>query len=442
MKRTRILRLTMLAVAMLCGGLQATTWYVGGPGSDFDQIQPAIDAAMPGDLILVRPIAPYNGFILTKGLTVRSTSARFETEWARIANIPEGSTACLGGFDIRGDSPMSVLGCDGKVTIEDGLVSVYSWWFETPPPVLEIEDCAFVQLTEVEVQAGTVGDYAYGTPEPALRIANSTAVLCGVKTKGWTGRMEFDWHYKAGPGGAGVGVQGQSRVLLARVEIVGGKGGKGAPGDWVGNTGEGGDGGPGLLAASPKVMTLGCCGDLISGGDGGDGGDDWYTNEGPGGDGGPGSSGWYIDVSGVELSGGKGGLGRPNGDDGPPYVGDPIFVDPPYPVLDMEGDIHPGSRFDVTVRGQPGHLAVLLLSDTPCWLPIHYRPGPPLVAAPGGWFIAFPAGTLGPSGELTVTLTMLADPVVQGFALTAQAALLPGDQTFVLSNAATRVVAE
>jgi hypothetical protein len=148
-----------------------------------------------------------------------------------------------------------------------------------------------------------------------------------------------------------VGVGEFARVVLARVQIEGGKGGKGAPGDFVGNTGEGGDGGAGLVVENSEVMVLGCCGDFIKGGDGGNGG--------------PGLVGSGVVVSGVALLGGEGGLGQPNGQDGPPYEGDPIFVDPPHPVLDMEGDIHPGSSFDVTIHGEPGYTVILLLCKCP-----------------------------------------------------------------------------
>ena len=46
----------------------------GGPGSEFTEIQPAIDAAQPWDLISVRPLAaaslPYNGFRVDKSLRI------------------------------------------------------------------------------------------------------------------------------------------------------------------------------------------------------------------------------------------------------------------------------------------------------------------------------------------------------------------------------------
>ena len=52
------------------------TWIVdddGGPGVDFTDIQPAIDAAAPGDLIVVRN-GDYNGFILFKDLILAAVN--------------------------------------------------------------------------------------------------------------------------------------------------------------------------------------------------------------------------------------------------------------------------------------------------------------------------------------------------------------------------------
>ncbi|MEW6743258.1 MAG: hypothetical protein AB1486_10915 [Planctomycetota bacterium] len=164
----------------------------------------------------------------------------------------------------------------------------------------------------------------------------------------------------------------------------------------------------------------------------------------PGGDGGPGvkvSPDSHCEVSGVELIGGEGGNGTRPGKDGPPYSGSVDFTDPPYPTLDMQGEIHPGSHLDVIIHGQTGDTVVLLLSENIGWLEIPGRRGPPLSALPGGFFVGVHLGSIGPGGELSVTLAMLNDPIVQGFALTAQAAVLL-ERSFVLSNVATRIVGE
>ncbi|MEW6744640.1 MAG: hypothetical protein AB1486_17940 [Planctomycetota bacterium] len=278
-----------------------------------------------------------------------------------------------------------------------------------------------------------------------MRIRRSKVLLTGCSIRGWS-NGSYDYDTRAGyPGTPGLLVDA-SHLIVARTTLEGGRGAKGADKDWWADPGDGGTGGPGLLLkGASDVLALGCCGDLFRGGDGGDGGKDPFSSlRGAGGDGGPGIrvSAGYIEVSGVELQGGEGGYGSPSGNDGPPYVGNVDVTDPPYPVLDMEGDIHPGSSFDVTVHGLVGDSVILLLSDTPGWLDLPWRPGPPLSALPGGFFIGFHVGVIGPSGKVAVTLSMLNDPVVRGFALTSQAALLSGPGTFVLANAATRIVGE
>ena len=50
--------LCTLIIGLLVSSAIAKTWYVGGSGADFSEIQPAIDAAQDGDLILVRPGTP------------------------------------------------------------------------------------------------------------------------------------------------------------------------------------------------------------------------------------------------------------------------------------------------------------------------------------------------------------------------------------------------
>lgn len=69
-ERPRIAARLGIAVVLFALGAPvalAKIWRVGGDGADFDQIQPAIDAARDGDVILVRPVHAYKSFVLEKG---------------------------------------------------------------------------------------------------------------------------------------------------------------------------------------------------------------------------------------------------------------------------------------------------------------------------------------------------------------------------------------
>lgn len=64
--------LPVLLALVLPGKAAVSTWIVednGGPGVDFTQIQTAIDAAAPGDTLLVMP-GNYTGFSLRKGMRI------------------------------------------------------------------------------------------------------------------------------------------------------------------------------------------------------------------------------------------------------------------------------------------------------------------------------------------------------------------------------------
>ncbi|HLU38404.1 MAG TPA: hypothetical protein VK081_03410, partial [Planctomycetota bacterium] len=64
------MRLLLAVLATAPAALAQRTWVVdvnNGPGTDFFDIPPAVAAAAPGDLIVVRA-GQYNGFSTNKGL--------------------------------------------------------------------------------------------------------------------------------------------------------------------------------------------------------------------------------------------------------------------------------------------------------------------------------------------------------------------------------------
>lgn len=120
MRRAGLLLFVLLPAGL---PLYASTWRVGGPDSQFDEIQPAIDAAAPGDVILVRATKQYQGFVLGKGLTIRASGSPFhlvDGAVAEIVDVQPGPAARVGGIEALNDHVrVYVHECGAEVALED-----------------------------------------------------------------------------------------------------------------------------------------------------------------------------------------------------------------------------------------------------------------------------------------------------------------------------------
>ncbi|MEW6742278.1 MAG: FG-GAP repeat protein [Planctomycetota bacterium] len=427
------------------------TWYVGGPGDHFDEIQHAINAAIPGDVILVRPARYYPSFLVTKGVTIRSTSGQFLLEnngLAAVERVPAGETASISGLQVAvwgGYTSIEIRDCAGEVVLEDVRVAGDIWSDSGDSALLHTSNCNLVSMTCVRIVGGQSWD-CYSVPPWAMAIDSARVLLHDAAVEGWSAAGACPG--RDGPGGGGgLFLADDSSVVLSLPFICGGRGANGSDHDpWGGYPStRGGPGGSALQALldSRDLLVMGRGGDEVRGGDGGNGGRDYsgsYYRE-RGGDGGIGLTGGLVEVSQVELSGGKGGYGNPPGGDGNPYVGDVAFTDPPYPTLDFPGDLRPGAHFNVSIEGEPGARVTLILSNRRGWTELPGIPGPPLVVQPGDFFMALDAGVIGPTGRLEIPIALLDDRAIRGLILTAQA-MVTRETVFVLTNAATRVVGE
>lgn len=214
---------------------------------DYMIIQAAVNAAIEGDVILVRG-GSYSGFTVDgMGLTVIGDNVQPRpqiTGKVALENLPDGQTLVLSGFDVAGGggansngTALRILGCLGAVRIQDSELAGRDGFFAAPYPgnAINIGSCANVALTNLTVEGGS----AYSP-----------------STSGFGSYAEG--------GGTGVHIQ-SSKIVVQRCIVSGGEGGS-----WT-NDGNAGDGGTGLLAASQVELVLVHA--LISGGAGGDSGD-------------------------------------------------------------------------------------------------------------------------------------------------------------------------
>lgn len=127
--------LLLTASLVLASELLAKVWHVG-PGGDFAQIQPAIDAAADDDIILVldrdRKTRAFEGaydpFVLNKGVTVRASGPSFKVI-ATTAHI--GITGIAAGRKARECSAL-MSWFFASIAVAPGIAQVVFWTAPSP----------------------------------------------------------------------------------------------------------------------------------------------------------------------------------------------------------------------------------------------------------------------------------------------------------------------
>ncbi|QDU66288.1 hypothetical protein [Engelhardtia mirabilis] len=411
-----------------------TVWVVdddGGSGVDFTELQAAVDAAGPGDVVLVRA-GDYGSLSIDGvGLTVvadADASVRVAAPWI-VSGVPTGELVVLRGLEVgvSGAKVVEILGCAGSVWLEDCLL---------------------------------VASASTGAGEDAVRIEQSEAVLLARCTVTAGDSITTGFVGPPAAGGSAVHVRG-SRLAVFDCDLVGGNGGH-APAE---SSSSGADGGDGLRLVSSEAFVAG---GSSAGGSGGQGGQVFIPPLGPlecgdGGDGGSGvravaATGVPFFESGSELTlrdhSAAGGGGGASPCAGPGGAGDALLIESgaPHEVVQLAGSargfsvngpVRGGNNARLEFSGQPGDLAFGLVGAPAAWLPLEVQPAPlmlgQVLALVGPWTLPGSGTTIQPIpvplqapgfGGATLPLQGVLVEVESG-----QLALAPGTALVILNQA-------
>jgi len=151
-----------LPASVLCA--HAGVLLVGPPGSGapYTQIQPAVDAAQPGDTVHVLP-GSYREFVVTKpvrvlgaGSALVSIDAVDHVTAVAVIGVPAGTEAVISGMQVHAFEPYS--GAASVLQGNAGTVVLHDLEFEDVDnrTAILVEDSARVVLEAANIRAGTI----------------------------------------------------------------------------------------------------------------------------------------------------------------------------------------------------------------------------------------------------------------------------------------------
>lgn len=262
-----------LALALLAAlPLSGQAWIVDaqlGPGAHFAAIQPAVDAAAAGDLVLVRS-GQYAGFaLLGKSLSVCADSAAVVDVDGPllVRHVAADERVLIQGLRFTSlpfQAPSTVELCAGPIWLERCAFTCLNLGWGQPPNALRIRSAAEVALIECSAKGSTASGASAGH---GLTIESARV-------------LAFQCAFEGGSQGPGATSQGGAacRLIDGELEADGSSftGGTGSSGAWFQQPGSGpvcispGDGGHGLVAvlASAQARAHAC---VLAGGPNGAG---------------------------------------------------------------------------------------------------------------------------------------------------------------------------
>jgi len=438
-----------LSFGVLPGSLAAATWTVcpAGGGCSFTDIQSAIDAASPGDTILVLP-GSYPAFVLEKGLRILGVDPSLVTvsmtanppspfsppvlpATVRVNAIPAGQFALLAGMTIQvvtspplpyssvfcSGNPVAALAvsnCAGAVTLSNLNLQPghYSHGIRAEGNAAVLADHVQVSASQI---VGSVfsptcyyyfGSYSGECPRAGVFSAATALSLNSSSVLGMTSSSALVVEGSSSSHVAGTDLTGADGTGFAAVCI----------GGTLGLTTIGSRGGHGLEARNGAAVRVARGnGVAIEGGNGGTGygGASCPCISGLGGNGVDASGSSVLLAPGLSILPGVNG-GFPAVCFPPPTPspinGSVVTISPtPLPGLELTPVLSsPGGNTTFEVNGPSGAQFAVGVSLEPAFLSIPGIGGP-LLLDPASLFVAF-SGTLSPSGSATIPIAIPPNP--------------------------------
>ncbi len=341
----------------------------GGPGAQFTQLQPAIDAAGPGAVLLIRA-GTYRAFTLAKGLALVGEDGAIVTGPSAVRDVPAGQHVRIRNLFLE---TLVIERCPGLVAAEILNLTPPSTPFgPSDVTVIDIVDSADVRMRQLGINPGR------NSGRDGVRVRNSRFSVDGGAIDGAAGSATGI----ARTGGVGLRCFAGADVTVAFSRVRGGAGDVGFQGGVALHVGAGARA---AVTGSEENELIGAAGSI-------------FGCSQP-------NAAVHVDAGGslrlshrVRVSGGTS-LCAPQA---PAFTG-PGVVSLANPVdlslVVRGGIVAVGVPSQLLVLGEVGESVAILAGLTPQVLPLPSFRGSPLLLTP---VIAAPLGAVQASGDLIV----------------------------------------
>ncbi len=374
---TRSLMRIAVLTPLLNGSLATAGVLVVAPsGGQYAQIQPAVDAASPGDVILVRSGTHSPVTVVAKSLTISADTGAVVTiaGTTTVRDLAAGQVVVLSGLrgtGVTSNSTSDDAGLGLLLRANAGLVRIQGCEFTGARGWGDGGSggafCCDLPLHDNGWDAARIDACPAGTTFTATTLRGGRGAYANTNCYCGTGDT----------GGDGLRVSA-SMVALYDCTLVGGRGGD--------NGGSGGPAGMGLRTLASGGALASAC--VLTGGRGGDGYDYIYSEGGAGGNGAQVGAGTALQHIGCTFQAGVGGQACfglfPPGPNGSPTggAGQIFLFSAPSVTLASPLIARENTSLPLTIGGAPGGLAVLRIARMPGFQPVPSLRGVLLVQQP------------------------------------------------------------